>query len=199
MTIGRRQTFPVVEPSEWPEGYRIAFAHEGATWAAAQLCNVVGFEPIVMQVAEAPTGGNGQQAAGEYLLLPWMQEVAWREAEKRHGRHLKAIVADLERGGGRAVERAIVAERQAAKIELLEADCHVAGEIAAFDVVVNGRLIGRWVRTTGDGGSVTWTDGRKVETGACGGKPDRIIEALRSSVPVIPASGSTGSVARSAT
>lgn len=76
--------------------------------------------------------------------------------------------------------------REQAKIELLEADIHLSSEIKAFDVVVNGALIGRWVMTV-TGGSVTWTDGREVPTGSCEGDERQIIEAVRASAPILPA------------
>lgn len=91
--------------------------------------------------------------------------------------------SDRSRMAGEAVE--LEARRRKARVELLDADLHFKSEITAFDVLVNGALIGRWVRTK-SGGSVTWTDGQKVDTGSCDGEPIKIIAAVRNSAPIPP-------------
>lgn len=78
--------------------------------------------------------------------------------------------------------------QQRAKIDLLPADLHLPGEVAAFDVVVNGALIGRWVQYGNGMGAVTWTDGSCIETGALDGAEEKIIQAVRGSAPM-PAEG----------
>lgn len=79
------------------------------------------------------------------------------------------------------------------KIDLLPTERHVASETLAFDVVVAGMgMIGRWTQVNGTGGSVTWTDGKKFETGGCDGDPERITEAIARSIPRQPAAGKRG-------
>ena len=73
--------------------------------------------------------------------------------------------------------------RRTARIDLLPTDLF-RGETAAFDVVVDGMgLIGRWSHRHGEGGEVTWTTGQRFETGACDLDEDKILAAVRETIP----------------
>lgn len=74
------------------------------------------------------------------------------------------------------------ARRHSAHIELLEAD-RLADETAAFDVVVNGAPLGHWSETAGGRAAVAWVGGALVETDLCGGEEERVIAAIRPSIP----------------
>jgi hypothetical protein len=78
----------------------------------------------------------------------------------------------------------LAAARRTARIDLLSTDLF-RGETAAFDVVVQGMgLIGRWSQEDGDGGAVVWTTGQRFETGPCGLDQDKILAAVRKTIPV---------------
>lgn len=68
------------------------------------------------------------------------------------------------------------------RIELLPAGRHARKETAAFDVLVEGFNVGRWVEIEGERGEVTWSNGAKLETGSCDADPERISAALRDTV-----------------
>jgi hypothetical protein len=81
-------------------------------------------------------------------------------------------------------ELAIRSARELASIELLPTDTH-AGESSAFDVLVNGRLVGRWADSSQNGGAVTWLPAAEmVEIGGSDSDLGNLIEELRASVPV---------------
>jgi hypothetical protein len=72
----------------------------------------------------------------------------------------------------------------AGQISLLETD-RLANETAAFDVLVDDDYAGHWVETNDGRAAVTWVGGELVETGLCGGEKEKVIAAIR---PTIPAS-----------
>ena len=72
--------------------------------------------------------------------------------------------------------------REAARVELLPTDPGRA-ETVAFDVLVDGAIAGIWVATADGGGKIKWTQGETVETGDCDSDRDKIIAAIRPSIP----------------
>jgi hypothetical protein len=92
----------------------------------------------------------------------------------------KAVVAGQM--ARRSDEDALARRRSAASIALLEAD-RLADETAAFDVLVDGSPAGHWSETSGGRAAVAWVGGELVETELCGGDEERVIAAIRPSVP----------------
>lgn len=164
-------SLPVIAPKEWRDRfgfgrYEIAVSHDGATWVGECLAEL-GFDPVLMQVTDYDPRGT---APGEYLLLPRGQIERWRKVAKEAG-SLAAAVAFFK--------------REAAKIELETCECQ-PGEAAAFDVVVNGEMLGRWGGSNGrrvGPGVLTWTDGRQVATD-CGASRRGIFAKARASFPL---------------
>jgi hypothetical protein len=79
--------------------------------------------------------------------------------------------------------------RGRAKVHLLPTDLY-RDETVAFDVVVDGMgLVGRWSQTRGYGGMVVWTTGESYETGSCDLDSEKIIAAVRESIPYRMAEG----------
>lgn len=75
--------------------------------------------------------------------------------------------------------------RSAASLTLLPTD-RLGDETAAFDVLINMEYVGHWVETSAGRAAVTWTaSGECIETEPCEGDAERIIAAIR---PTIPAS-----------
>ncbi len=73
--------------------------------------------------------------------------------------------------------------RRTARIDLLPTDLF-RDETAAFDVVVDGLgLVGRWSQRQGAAGEVTWTTGDVFGTGACDLDEEKILAAVRESIP----------------
>lgn len=85
----------------------------------------------------------------------------------------------MEKGSG---EDALARRRSAASITLLEAD-RLADETVAFDVLVDGTPAGHWSETAEGRAAVAWVGGELIETERCGGQAERVIAAIRPSIP----------------
>lgn len=80
-------------------------------------------------------------------------------------------------------EAELAEARRTARIDLLPTDPY-RDETIAFDVVVEGMgLIGRWSQENGKGGAVTWTTGETIETGDRDLDTDKILAAVRETIP----------------
>jgi hypothetical protein len=79
-------------------------------------------------------------------------------------------------------EDTLARRRSAASIALLEAD-RLADETVAFDVLVNGTPAGHWSETAGGRAAVAWVGGELVETALCDGEKERVVAAIRPSIP----------------
>lgn len=158
---------PVISPKEWRDRfgfkrYEIAVSHDGAVPVGECLAEL-GFDPVLMRVTDYDPRGT---APGDYVLLPRGQIERWRERLRERG----SIASALE-----------AVKREAAAIDLEPCECQPS-EAAAFDVVVNGELIGHWGGNNGRG-VLTWTDGRQVAT-HCGADRGGILAVARASFPV---------------
>lgn len=81
-------------------------------------------------------------------------------------------------------DRELVEARRTVRVDLLPTDLF-EGETVAFDIVVGGMgLIGRWSQKDGTGGVVTWTTGQSYETGACDLDAEKILAAVRGTIPI---------------
>jgi hypothetical protein len=82
-------------------------------------------------------------------------------------------------------DRKLAEARRAVRVDLLPTTDLFKGETAAFDVVVGGMgLIGRWSQKEGAGGEVTRTTGQRLETGACDLDPEKMLRAMRGTIPI---------------
>jgi hypothetical protein len=79
-------------------------------------------------------------------------------------------------------EDMLARRHSAASIALLEAD-RLVDETAAFDVLVNGVYAGHWSETADSRAAIAWVGGGLVETELCGGEEEKVIAAIRSTIP----------------
>jgi hypothetical protein len=56
-------------------------------------------------------------------------------------------------------------------------------ETVAFDVLVDGAIAGIWAATAEGDGTIRWTQGETVKTGDCDCDRDKIIAAIRPTIP----------------
>lgn len=73
--------------------------------------------------------------------------------------------------------------RFAASLTLLPTD-RLTDETAAFDVLINAEYAGHWVETSAGGAAVTWVgSGECIETKLCEGNAEKIMAAIRPTIP----------------
>lgn len=76
----------------------------------------------------------------------------------------------------------IEAARRAAALELLPTDT-LSGEVAAFDILLNGLYVGHWSQTP-TGSTASWVRGpARTDTGRIVGGEKEILAALRKAIP----------------
>lgn len=79
--------------------------------------------------------------------------------------------------------------RRAATVELVQVDLFDGGyETAAFEVAVNGVILGRWFRTKSKGCKVNWQSGiggRPISVPDNGDDHSQIIAAIRPAIPPV--------------
>jgi hypothetical protein len=99
--------------------------------------------------------------------------------------------ADQSKGAGALIgdeiadDDMLTRRRAAASLALLPTD-RLADETAAFDVLISMDYAGHWVETSAGRAAVTWVgDGECIETELCEGDAEKVIAAIR---PTIPAS-----------
>lgn len=100
------------------------------------------------------------------------------------GRADQSKAAGTPIGDETADEDTLTRRRSAASLALLPTD-RLADETAAFDVLIDRVYAGHWVETITGRAAVTWVgDGECVETKPCGGNEEKVLAAIRPTIPV---------------
>lgn len=94
------KTWRLISRGRWPEGYEIVQRHKGVMWSADRLCEIEGFDPLVMRVSTEDFDIYDDEGPGDYLLLPAEQAKRWRAAVKDQGGKTREIMIALGHPAG---------------------------------------------------------------------------------------------------